>query len=247
MEVSKIITKFASVLENNKTILRIMEKQNAKRIESRRLLESIIQVEMDEVKYEYDDTEGHIRKNSFSICVINSCRYIKIGVPNWLTKLERNGLTEFGDVFRVRTNITLYNGTVSHFPNRTQVIIKLDLFLKHYEYDAKREEERGWRYLAAEIRNLAEVAKSFNQITKCYTFSEEELRASEEAYRKSKQLTLEANREEEEERVVKSLKALEEEEKRERQQEKTREETLKELVAKIEAMGWEVTLKLKND
>ena len=210
------------------------KEKSEKQIEAEGLVSKIIRLKPTEVTVHWQRmiSNGTMKDEEevYELCIVNGEKYIRRNsfgwrADNFISMMENHGTISDSDILH------FYNmgKTRRYSGGKINVLIKTEIMLKLK--DEMMEYIKNENYSVIDAACRAYEAINTSAPISEYTFDEERLMESEAAFNRRKELI----RENKEERN----KALQEEEVIQP------EETLKDLVAKIEAMGWEVTLKMK--
>lgn len=217
------------------------KEKSEKQLEASRLRDSIVRLSITQVPIHY------VRKNIYGeekdvvdvydMCIVNGEKYIRkgcIGTPHcsFIGKMERMGDIKESDYLHAHNSGTSgAQGTKIFTFLRTEPLLRLHDELIEYVRRCSYSE-----YQLAEANRMFDAINCTSVVIGENMIDESRLSESEAAYARRKELIREAKEERRE--------ALRIEE--EMRREKEGNETLKELVSKIEAMGWEVTLRRKH-
>lgn len=222
-----------------------MKQKSEKQLAAKVLYNQIIKPNISEVKiyYEFSRYNGETASTSdtFYLFILNNEKYIGrnclIGdVCNFIKQKESAG--EIKSFDSIHAHIKTSAGS------RVAVFYKTDVLLRYREELEKYVKRGNFGNF-----NIERTGRMFQAINSSEPICENNIEqsvldASETAYARRVELINEASKERHAE--------IRREEQEEKELEKLRltytmeEDTLKDLVAKIEAMGWEVTLKLKQ-
>lgn len=223
------------------------EREKRKAVEAARLVEQIVRLKTTEVPVRWKRKlyDGTVRDavSTYELCIVNGEKYIRkncfdyVG-SSFITNMENNGTIKNNDI------IHFYNQSGKRIQGcKINTLIKTDTLLKlkddmmeYLRRDSWSEDKANRVYEA--IGNTS-VAISENVI------DEEQLQASKAAYARRLELLRENARENRKRRWSEERKM--EQDKSLQQSLQPERESLKDLVEKIQEMGWEVTLKLKSD
>ena len=234
------------------------QEKSEKQLEAARLIDKIVRLKTTEVPVHWKRKmlNGTMRdeKSVYLLCIVNGNKYIRKNsfgwkAANFINRMESNGIIKSSDILHYH-NLTQdrYKG------GKINVLIKTDILLKLKDEMMEYLKNNVWAESSIEEANRAFDAISNTSISICeYEIDEDKLKESEAAYFRRIELIRESAKEKRDkewreememrkiERELHDLEILKLE-----QSIKPQEETLQELVAKIEAMGWEVTLRLKS-
>ena len=234
------------------------KEKSEKQLEAARLIDKIVRLKMTEVPVHwkrkmYNGTMLD-EESDFELCIVNGNKYIRKNSFGWkggnfINKMENNGTIKSSDILHY------YNLSQDRYQGgKLNVLIKTDILLKLKDEMMECLKNGDWAESSIEESNrVYEAINNTSIAIGEYEIDEEKLKESEAAYFRRIELIREnANekREKEWREEVEQRKIEREERELERlkleQSLKPQDETLQELVAKIEAMGWEVTLRMKS-
>ena len=212
-----------------------------KQLEAKRLYNQIIRLKMTEVPFQWKDRYRREREDVCLICVVNGTKYIRKhcfgnGV-NFIIKMEKEGLITGNDYLICRRSDTKqYQGGAS-------TMIKVDVMLKLKDEMLEYIRNCEWESDIAQVEHAYDVINDTSVVIYDNIIDENVLKESQSAAIRRQELLLEDKADKREER----LREIKEQRERDKilHQQSQESETLKDLVAKIEAMGWDVTLSLK--
>lgn len=224
--------------------------KSEKQIEASKLYKQVIKLHTATLKrtYKYDGWDGRTydRYVNVTLCKVNGVKYVKLSdLPddygkNFIENMKRNGSLTDNDFIRAYCE-----GKIRVFVKSNPLMaLKDDMYM----YGSKQK-----------FYNKEEYDCFFSILEDCETsipdniVTPEELEASKNAYNRRNQLISEAaNESREADRIRKKEERENEKEQREIEHLRLLEaakpagDELKDLVARIEALGWEVTLRLKK-
>lgn len=229
---------------------KIKQPKSEKQIEASKLYKQVIKLNTATLKrtYKYDGWDGRTydRYVNVTVCKVNGLRYAVLSdLPdytgkNFIENVKRKGILTGADFIHASSE-----GKIKIFVKVNSLLsLKDELYKYGSQHDFFNKDENDCFF---SILEDCETSIPDNIVTP------EELEASENAYSRRNQLITEAANES---READRIRKKEERENEEKQREiehlrlleaaKPAGDELKDLVARIEALGWEVTLRLKK-
>jgi len=222
--------------------MRQKKQKSEKQLEAYQLQSDVISVKTSVVEVLYHRTivGGEVREcvDKFRLCLVNGIKYIRRSdlrgdVCNFIATMERNGRTIERDLIHAREE-----GKMKAFAFiRTNLLTgtreELMAYLRTcmFSESAIKGAERMYEAIGDHSVELTDMV-----------FADDEIRKSEEAFSRRIELINEARYEREAEESMQHIKDFLERTK----DEENNAESLQDLVARIEALGWDVSLRLKE-
>ena len=238
--------------------MRQKNQKSEKQLEAARLYNQVVRLNLTEVPVHYQRKlyNGKVSDevSTYLLCKVNGVKYIRKNCFGWkggnfINNMERQGTITEADILHTHSSKTgRYQGA------KVIVMMKTDILLKLKDEMMEYLKNGDWAESSiAEANHVFEAINNTSVVVCDNVIDESRIKESEEAYARRNELIQEANREKREEEWRKEdeerqAKREERELERMRLEEslKPQNETLQDLVAKIEAMGWEVTLRMKS-
>ena len=238
--------------------MRKSNQKSEKQLEAARLYNQVLRLNLTEVPVHYQRKlyNGKVSDEvaNYLLCKVNGVKYIRKNCFGWkggnfINNMERQGTITEADLIH-----THMSGKGRYQGAKVIVMMKTDILLKLK--DEMMEYLRNGDWAESSITDTNHVFEAINNtsVVVCdNVIDESRIKESEEAYARRNELISEAARDKRNEEWQKEedrRKAEREERELERlrleESLKPQNETLQDLVAKIEAMGWEVTLRMKS-
>ena len=225
------------------------QEKSEKQLEAARLTNQIVKLKMTKVPVHWQrkllDGTMQDEVHNCELCIVNGVKYVRKKSFEWdgvkfISNMENNGTIKSNDILH------FYNLSQDRYQKgKLHVLVKTDVLLKlkdeMMEY-LKKSGCYGYEYATCVYKAINNTSVIIDE----YTIDEEKLKESEAAYVRRIELIKE-NKEDNLEKKWREETERYEAECKERELERLSQgEMLQELVAKIEAMGWEVTLRLKT-
>ena len=227
------------------------QEKSEKQLEAARLTNQIVKLKTTKVPVHWQRKllDGTMQDTVLDceLCIVNGVKYVRKKSFEWdggnfISNMENNGTIKSNDILH------FYNLSQDRYQKgKLHVLVKTDVMLKLK--DEMMEYLKKCRNSSLSVEYTNGVYKAINNtsiIIDEYTIDEEKLKESEASYVRRIELIKE-NKEDNREKKWREETERYENECKERELERLSQgEMLQELVAKIEAMGWEVTLRLKT-
>ena len=227
------------------------QEKSEKQLEAARLTNQVVKLEMTKVPIHWQrellDGTMQDEVHNCELCIVNGVKYIRKKSFEWdggdfISNMENNGTIKSDDILH------FYNLSKDRYQKgHMHVLVKTDVMLKLKDEMMDYLKQSHCSSLSIEFANCAYKAiNNTSVVIDEYTIDEEKLKESEAAYDRRIKLIKE-NKEDKQEKEWREESERYEAECKERELERLSQgEMLQELVAKIEAMGWEVTLRMKT-
>ena len=225
------------------------QEKSEKQLEAARLTNQIVKLKMTKVPVHWQrkffDGTMEDTVHNCELCIVNGVKYVRkrnfeLDGVNFISNMENNGTIKSNDILH------FYNLSQDRYQKgKLHILVKADVLLKlkdeMMEY-LKKSGCYGYEYANCVYKAINNTSVIIDE----YTIDEEKLKESEAAYVRRIELIKE-NKEDNLEKKWREETERYEAECKERELERLSQgEMLQELVAKIEAMGWEVTLRMKT-
>ena len=227
------------------------QEESEKQLEAARLTNQIVKLKMTKVPVHWQrkffDGTMEDTVHNCELCIVNGVKYVRkrnfeLDGVNFISNMENNGTIKSNDILH------FYNLSQDRYQKgKLHILVKADVLLKLKDEMMEYLKKSHCSSLSIEYANC--VYKAINNTSVIigeYTIDEEKLKESEASYVRRIELIKE-NKEDNLEKKWREETERYEAECKERELERLSQgEMLQELVAKIEAMGWEVTLRMKT-
>ena len=225
------------------------QEKSEKQLEAARLTNQIVKLKMTKVPVHWQrkffDGTMEDTVHNCELCIVNGVKYVRkrnfeLDGVNFISNMENNGTIKSNDILH------FYNLSQDRYQKgKLHVLVKTDVLLElkdeMMEY-LKKSGCYGYEYANCVYKAINNTSVIIGE----YTIDEEKLKESEASYVRRIELIKE-NKEDNLEKKWREETERYEAECKERELERLSQgEMLQELVAKIEAMGWEVTLRMKT-
>ena len=228
------------------------QEKSEKQLEAARLTNQIVRLKMTKVPVHWQCKSPYYgtmedKVHNCELCIVNGVKYVRkrnfeLDGVNFISNMENNGTIKSNDILH------FYNLSQDRYQKgKLHILVKADVLLKLKDEMMEYLKKSHCSSLSIEYANC--VYKAINNTSVIigeYTIDEEKLKESEASYVRRIELIKE-NKEDNLEKKWREETERYEAECKERELERLSQgEMLQELVAKIEAMGWEVTLRMKT-
>ena len=226
------------------------QEKSEKQLEAARLTNQIVRMKMTKVPVHWQRKSLYYgtmedKVHNCELCIVNGVKYVRkksfgLDGGNFISNMENNGTIKSNDILH------FYNLSQDRYQKgKLHVLVKTDVLLElkdeMMEY-LKKSGCYGYEYANCVYKAINNTSVIIGE----YTIDEEKLKESEASYVRRIELIKE-NKEDNLEKKWREETERYEAECKERELERLSQgEMLQELVAKIEAMGWEVTLRMKT-